>query len=61
MYSVINEVYYMEKVNMSFVSDGPKAHHNIFSGECGELNFPVLRCMKHEPAFKSSNSRIHVL
>lgn len=30
-HAVINYVYSAEKVNMSFVRDGPKAHHNIYS------------------------------
>lgn len=34
LHAVMNYVYHVEKVNMSFVSDGPKAHHNIYS-YCG--------------------------
>lgn len=39
---------------MSFVKDGPKALHNIYSswGNAESWLLRVLTCKKHEPAFK---------
>ena len=39
---------------MSFVRD-QLATISTLTRECGELGFPVLTRMKHEPAFKEGN------